>query len=63
MTDRKTHAAGTSKTSDGNFAKDPLKDKIGGNLRKLYDDVVNEAVPDDFLALLAKADENESSEH
>ena len=38
------------------FAKKPLKDKIGGNLRKIYDDVVNEPVPDDFLALLAEAD-------
>ena len=63
MTDHKTHAGAKSKTSDENFAKGPLKDKIGDNLRKIYDDVVSEAVPDDFLALLAKADESESSEH
>jgi hypothetical protein len=39
------------------FAKKPLKDKIGENLRKIYDDVVNEDIPDDFLTLLQKADE------
>jgi len=38
------------------FAKDPLKDKIGTNLRQLYDNVVNEPVPDDFLSLLEQAD-------
>lgn len=43
-----------------NFANKPLKDKIGGNLRQIYDDVVNEPVPDDFLALLAKADDDDS---
>lgn len=35
----------------------PLSDKIGSNLKKLYDDVLDEDIPDDFLALLAKADE------
>ncbi len=38
------------------FTKDPLKDKIGNNLRQLYDNVVNEPVPDDFLSLLEQAD-------
>ena len=38
------------------FAKDPLKDKIGSSLKRLYDDVVNEPVPDEFLSLLAQAD-------
>lgn len=39
------------------FASEPLKDKIGNDLKRLYDDVVNEDVPDDFLALLGKADQ------
>jgi len=42
------------------FADDPLKDKIGSSLRKMYDEVVNEPIPSDFLNLLAKADKNKS---
>lgn len=47
-----------SKTPEAeeNFDKSPLPEKIGKNLRKIYDDVLNEPVPDDFLSLLAQAD-------
>lgn len=38
------------------FAKDPLSDKIGTSLRRMYDDVVNQPVPDEFLSLLIEAD-------
>lgn len=38
------------------FIKDPLPEKIGTNLRQMYDDVLNEPIPDDFLSLLAQAD-------
>lgn len=38
------------------FSKKPLKDKIGNSLKKMYDDVVDEPVPDEFLRLLAEAD-------
>lgn len=31
--------------------------RIGDQLRKLYDDVANEPVPDDFLRLLEEADD------
>ncbi|WP_371395344.1 NepR family anti-sigma factor [Fretibacter rubidus] len=58
MTNRKTPETGKPTRSGENFAEDSLKDKIGGNLRQIYDDVVNEAVPDDFLALLADADDS-----
>jgi len=44
------------KRSGGSFAKKPLSDKIGQDLKQLYDDVVNEDVPDEFLALLKQAD-------
>lgn len=44
------------RTSVTEFADDPLKDKIGSSLRQMYDDVVNEPIPSDFLSLLAKAD-------
>lgn len=40
----------------GDFTEKPLSDKIGNNLKQLYDDVVNEAIPDDFLKLLQQAD-------
>jgi len=43
--------------SKGDFLDAPLTDKIGSCLKSMYDDVVNEPIPDDFLALLAKADE------
>lgn len=39
------------------FAKEPLTGKIGNSLKRMYDDVLNEDVPDDFLSLLMKADE------
>lgn len=39
------------------FDKKPLQDKIGSSLRRLYDDVLDEDVPDDFLNLLKQADD------
>ncbi|WP_026941790.1 NepR family anti-sigma factor [Hellea balneolensis] len=38
------------------FTDEDLPEKIGKNLRQIYDDVLNEPVPDDFLSLLSKAD-------
>jgi hypothetical protein len=35
---------------------------IGERLRELFDEVVNEPVPDDFLDLLRRADERQSHE-
>lgn len=32
---------------------------IGAGLKRLFEDVVDEAVPDDFMALLAKFDEDD----
>ncbi|MEM7729279.1 MAG: NepR family anti-sigma factor [Pseudomonadota bacterium] len=47
----------TRKTSGNEVFDDaPLPDKIGNSLRSLYDEVLNEDVPDDFLNLLRKAD-------
>jgi len=42
------------------FSDDPLTDKIGSSLRQMYDEVVNEPIPSDFLSLLAKADKTSS---
>lgn len=38
------------------FSKEELPEKIGKNLRQIYDDVLNEPVPDDFLNLLSQAE-------
>ncbi len=37
------------------------QEAIGARLRQLFDDVVNEAVPDEFLDLLRDADESASA--
>jgi hypothetical protein len=37
------------------------QDPLGRRLRQMYDDVVNENVPDDFLSFLEKADERLSN--
>lgn len=50
-----------SQKKSGDFTKDPLSDKIGNSLRELYDDVVNEPIPDDFLKLLEKAEAKKPS--
>ncbi|MGB6318361.1 MAG: NepR family anti-sigma factor [Litorimonas sp.] len=46
--------------SEQAFDSAPLPDKIGSSLRNLYDEVLNEDVPDDFLNLLRKADDKSS---
>lgn len=57
---KKTDLPNEGFSSSGSaFAKEPLKDKIGNDLKRLYDDVVNEEIPDDFLALLAKVDQTD----
>ena len=49
--------ASEHQNNETNFSDEPLIDKIGSDLKRIYEDVVNEPVPDDFLSLLAKADE------
>lgn len=60
MTDPTGKKADKLTKSGDNFAKTSLKDKIGKDLKQLYDDVVNEDIPDDFLALLQQADKKDS---
>lgn len=38
------------------------QDPIGRRLRQMYDDVVSESVPDDFLGFLEQADERKAGE-
>jgi hypothetical protein len=44
----------------GNF-EGALPDKIGSSLRTMYDEVLREDIPEDFLNLLQKADDVRSS--
>lgn len=61
-TDKKNMSEKTSavthdkSTKTDAFDTEALPEKIGMNLRQIYDDVLAEPVPDDFLSLLAKAD-------
>lgn len=56
MTDQPSPKPEKLSKSGDDFAGQPLKDKIGNNLQQLYNDVVSEDIPADFLALLATAD-------
>lgn len=53
-----SNRSNTSSRSDAgdNFTAEDLPEKIGKNLRQIYDDVLNEPVPNDFLSLLTQAD-------
>ncbi len=57
----KDHSGGDSgaKPLDARAAR-RRQDPIGRRLRQMYDDVVNEEVPDDFMSFLEKADERKS---
>ena len=50
---RRNEKAGNVAPAQENHAPEA----IGRRLRDLYDDVVNEPVPDDFMDLLAKLDD------
>lgn len=56
MTKKSTQPDSRVGQSPNHFSDTVLTEKIGSNLKRLYDDVVNEDVPEDFLNLLAKAD-------
>ena len=47
----------TTKTSNDQGDARINQEAIGQGLRRLFDDVVNEAVPDEFLELLKRADD------
>lgn len=56
MTNNK-HVKAPPPTGDGdNYAKEDLPEKIGKNLRQIYDDVLGEPVPEEFLSLLTQID-------
>lgn len=56
MTKKNTPKTSNRNDAGDNFTDEDLPEKIGKNLRQIYDDVLNEPVPDDFLSLLSQAD-------
>ena len=44
--------------ADASRSKKIRQKRIGDQLRRLYDDVTNEPVPDEFLSLLEQADKS-----
>lgn len=57
----KDHSGGDAgaKPVDARVAR-RRQDPIGRRLRQMYDDVVSEDVPDDFMSFLEQADERKS---
>jgi hypothetical protein len=57
----KDHSGGDSgaKPVDARVAR-RRQDPIGRRLRQMYDDVVGEDIPDDFMSFLEQADERKS---
>ena len=57
----KDHSGGDSgaKPEDARVAR-RRQDPIGRRLRQMYDDVVGEDIPDDFMSFLEQADERKS---
>jgi hypothetical protein len=56
MTTKQTTKIPKRSDAGDNFTDEDLPEKIGKNLRQIYDDVLNEPVPDDFLSLLSQAE-------
>lgn len=56
------HTQNTSEqiADETDFAKDPLSDKIGDSLKEIYQDVINEPIPDEFLEILKRSDNKKS---
>ncbi|WP_396594659.1 NepR family anti-sigma factor [Brevundimonas sp. R86498] len=60
---RKTSAAPEAGAGEASLEEARLRQQaIGVKLRHLFDEVVNEPVPDAFLEILRRADERKSSE-
>ena len=57
MSDRDDDRTGRRKPGEPNVEEARLRQQaIGVKLRQMFDDVVNEPVPDDFLDILRQAD-------
>ncbi len=58
MTENREKPKNAAAAKDANLEEARLRQQaIGVKLRQMFDDVVNEPVPDDFLDILRRADE------
>ena len=67
MKDRKSAGSQPSAPSDDKSSNPPqlspeIQGKIGQQLRKIYDDMVNQGVPDRFADLLSRLDKPNGGE-
>jgi hypothetical protein len=67
MKDRKSAGSQSPVLSDATAGKKPqlspeIQGKIGQQLRKIYDDMVNQGVPDRFADLLSRLDKPNDGE-
>jgi Anti-sigma factor NepR len=67
MKDRKSTGSRSPALSDAADSKKPqlspeIQGKIGQQLRKIYDDMVNQGVPDRFADLLNRLDKQKDGE-
>jgi hypothetical protein len=61
MTDKNASPGKRAPTSDAALAEARLRQQaIGVKLRHMFDEVVNEPVPDEFLDILKRADDRSS---
>lgn len=56
MSDKKSGQVNIPSMEGQDFSGQALPEKIGKSLQQMYDEVLSEDVPDDFLALLEQAD-------
>ena len=61
MSDDNLDDATDRKRAPDEFSSDPLSGKIGKMLRKSYQEVVDEGIPDDFMELLKTADKKKGA--
>ncbi len=62
MTRKHSPAEPKSKDAEDRDDGERRRDQIGDQLRKLYNDVAEEPVPDEFLKLLQDADKDPTAE-
>lgn len=62
MTDKSQLLSRTDKAEDLDLDEARLRQQaIGVKLRHLFDEVVNEPIPDEFLAILKRADQRDNT--
>lgn len=61
MTDQDKIEASSGRDDEEARSRRLRQKRIGNQLRRLYEDVATEPIPDDFMKLLEEADKNKKS--